>query len=263
MKSLQDKSIIITGAAMGLGYATAEEFAEYGAKLALVDYNSVALAKATKTLSEKYPNTLFIEICIDVSKEEDVKKMVNKTIEDFGSIDGLYNNAGIEGKQAKVEEYDLEFFKKIIDINLMGVYYCMKHIIPVMKKQGYGRIVNASSVAGIRGIQNQVAYVASKHAVAGITKTAAMENAEYGITVNAIAPGAILTPMVEEAFKQMSPEDPQAAIDAFAARNPTRRIGKPEEVAKVVAFLLSPESSYLNGQIIAIDGGESSIYGNS
>ncbi len=160
-------------------------------------------------------------------------------------------------------EYDLAVFKKVIDINLMGVYYGMRYVIPVMQKQQYGKIVNVASVGGIRGVQNQTAYVASKHAVSGMTKNAALEYGQDGILTNAIAPGAILTPMVEEAFKQVNPDDPKAAETEYAKRNPTRRLGLPKEVATVVSFLLSEENGYVSGQTIAIDGGESNIYGNS
>jgi NAD(P)-dependent dehydrogenase (short-subunit alcohol dehydrogenase family) len=198
----------------------------------------------------------------DASKEEDVKKYVDTAMKTFGRIDGLYNNAGIEGKQAPMTKYDIDVFKKVIDINLLGVYYGMRYVLPVMQKQKYGRIVNVASVGGLRGVQNQVAYVASKHAVSGMTKNAALEYGRDGITTNAIAPGAILTPMVAEAFKQVNPSDPKKAELDYAQRNPTKRLGLPQEVAKVVAFLLSEDASYVSGQTIAIDGGESNSYGN-
>jgi NAD(P)-dependent dehydrogenase (short-subunit alcohol dehydrogenase family) len=152
-------------------------------------------------------------------------------------------------------------FKKVIDINLMGVFYGMRHIIPIMQQQQYGRIVNVASVGGIRGVLNQTPYVASKHAVSGMTKNAALEFGRYGIITNAIAPGAILTPMVAEAFRQVNPDDPKAAETDYAQANPTKRLGLPEEVGKVVVFLLSEDVSYVNGQTIAIDGGESNSYG--
>ncbi|HRQ51957.1 MAG TPA: SDR family oxidoreductase, partial [Agriterribacter sp.] len=186
-----------------------------------------------------------------------------EAVKAFGSIDGLYNNAGIEGKQASITEYDINVFKKVIDINLMGVYYGLRYVIPVMQKQKYGRIVNVASVGGIRGVLNQMPYVASKHAVSGMTKNAALEYGRDGILTNAIAPGAILTPMVAEAFKQVNPADPKTAEAEYAQRNPTKRLGQPQEVAKLVAFLLSEDNGYVSGQTIAIDGGESNIYGNS
>ncbi|MDN3707582.1 SDR family oxidoreductase [Myroides ceti] len=262
MGRLENKVIVITGAGMGLGLATAVEAAKQGARLSLVDYNAEALAKAVKTIKESTPDTAVITLVADVSDETKVKEYVNKTLEAYGTIDGFYNNAGIEGKQASIETYDLEIFKKVIDINLMGVYYGLRYVIPVMKKNNYGRIVNVASVGGIRGVMNQTPYVASKHAVSGMTKNAALEYSRYGITTNAIAPGAILTPMVAEAFKQVNPADPKAAETEYAQANPSKRLGQPEEVAKVVVFLLSEDASYVSGQTIAIDGGESNSYGN-
>lgn len=262
MSNLNERVIIITGAGMGLGLATAIEAAAQGAKLVLVDYNEKALNEAKQAIAGKYPNTAVITVVADVSKEEDVKNYVQETITRFGQIDGFYNNAGIEGRQAPLVEYDLDVFKKVVDINLMGVYYGLRYIIPHMQKKQYGRIVNVASVGGIRGVMNQTAYVATKHAVSGITKNTALEYGRDGIVSNAIAPGAILTPMVAEAFRQINPNDPKAAETEYAKANPTKRLGLPEEVAKVVCFLLSEGSSYVNGQTIAIDGGQSNSYGN-
>ena len=262
MSNLENKVIIITGGAMGLGLAAAKELASRGAKLALVDYNEKSLTEAKNEISKQFPSAKIIVVMADVSNEDAVKNYVNETVKAFGRIDGLYNNAGIEGKQAGMTEYDVAIFKKVIDINLMGVYYGMRYVIPVMKNQKYGRIVNVASVGGIRGVLNQIPYVASKHAVSGMTKNAALEYGRDGINTNAIAPGAILTPMVAEAFKQVNPDNPKAAETEYAQRNPAKRLGLPQEVAKVVAFLLSEDASYVNGQTIAIDGGESNIYGN-
>ncbi|HEY1114062.1 MAG TPA: glucose 1-dehydrogenase [Chitinophagaceae bacterium] len=262
MKNLENKVIIITGAAMGLGLAAAKELAAQGATLALVDYNEKSLADAKEEISKQFPEIKIIAVVADVSKEEAVKNYVEETVKAFGRIDGLYNNAGIEGRQAGMTEYDLAVFKKVIDINLMGVYYAMRYVIPVMQQQKYGRIVNVASVGGIRGVLNQTPYVATKHAVSGMTKNAALEYGRDGIITNAIAPGAILTPMVAEAFRQINPADPKAAETEYAKANPTKRLGLPEEVARVVAFLLSDDCSYINGQTIAIDGGQSTSYGN-
>lgn len=260
---MNNKAIIITGAAMGLGLATAKELAAKGARLVLVDYNEQSLAEAKAAISKEFPEAEIHTVTADVSDEQAVKNYVNEAVRVFGRIDGLYNNAGIEGKQAGIAEYDVAVFKKVIDINLMGVYYGLRYVLPVMQKQQYGRVVNAASVGGLRGVLNQMPYVASKHAVTGMTKNAALEYGRYGILTNAIAPGAILTPMVAEAFKQVNPADPKAAETEYAQRNPTKRLGLPEEVAKLVAFLLSEDNGYISGQTIAIDGGESNIYGNS
>ncbi len=260
---MKDTTHIITGAAMGLGLAAARELAARGANLTLVDYNANGLESARAELEREAPGVRMITLVVDVANESAVKHYVEETVRVFGRIDGLYNNAGIEGRQTPLTEYDVGIFKKVIDINLMGVYYGLRHVLPVMRDQGYGRVVNVASVGGIRGVLNQMPYVASKHAVAGMTKNAALEFGRYGILTNAIAPGAILTPMVAEAFKQVNPQDPKAAEEEYAQRNPTRRLGLPAEVAKVVAFLLSRENGYVSGQIIAIDGGESNMYGNA
>jgi len=261
METLKNRVILITGAAMGLGYAAAVEAAKEGAKLSLIDYNGELLEKAKKEIEALHPEVEILLTIADVSDEKAVKNYVDETVATYGRIDGFYNNAGIEGKQAPLTEYDLEVFKKVVDINLMGVYYGLKYIIPVMQKQEYGRIVNVASVGGIRGVKNQTAYVATKHAVSGITKNTALEYGSFGILTNAIAPGAILTPMVAEAFKQVNPENPKAAEAEYAQANPTKRLGLPEEVGKLVVFLMSENCSYVNGQIIAIDGGQSNAYG--
>ncbi|WP_053972606.1 glucose 1-dehydrogenase [Mangrovimonas sp. ST2L15] len=262
MKTFKNKSIIITGAAMGLGYATAKFLAEKGADLTLVDFNKETLEETAKELKDTF-SIRVVSVVADVSKEESVKEYVAKAKEAFGKIDGFYNNAGIEGRQADMVDYDLDVFKKVIDINLMGVYYGLRYVLPELVANGGGRIVNVASVGGIRGVLNQTPYVASKHAVAGMTKNAALEYGKHQIFTNAIAPGAILTPMVAEAFKQVNPDDPKAAEADYAQRNPTRRLGKPEEVASLVAYLLSDDCNYVNGQVIAIDGGESNMYGNA
>lgn len=259
---MKNKVIIITGAAMGLGYAAAKELASKGANLVLVDYNEEGLTNAKAEISKEFPEVKIIPVVADVSDEQAVKNYVDEAVKTFGRIDGFYNNAGIEGKQASITEYDVNVFKKVIDINLMGVYYGLRYVIPVMQKQKFGRIVNVASVGGIRGVLNQVPYVASKHAVSGMTKNAALEYGKDGILTNAIAPGAILTPMVAEAFKQVNPSDPKAAETEYAQRNPTKRLGQPHEVAKLVVFLLSEDNGYVSGQTIAIDGGESNSYGN-
>ena len=260
---MKNKTIIITGAGMGLGLAAAKELASKGANLVLVDYNEKSLTEAKAEITKEFPQVKIVHVVADVSKEQAVKNYVDEAVKAFGRIDGLYNNAGIEGKQASMTEYDVDIFKKVIDINLMGVYYGMRYVIPVMQKQQFGRIVNVASVGGIRGVLNQSPYVASKHAVSGMTKNAALEYGKDGILTNAIAPGAILTPMVAEAFKQVNPADPKAAETEYAQRNPTKRLGQPHEVAKLVAYLLSEDNGYVSGQTIAVDGGESNIYGNS
>jgi len=261
MKNFKNKTIIITGGASGLGLAAAKELASKGANLSLVDYDEEGLKKAKEELKNEFSDIKVLTILADVSDEEAVKNYVKTTLKEFGSIDGFHNNAGIEGDQSPMDEYDVDMFKKVVDINLMGVFYGLKYVLPEMKENG-GKIVNMSSVGGLRGVINITPYVATKHGVAGMTKSAAMEFAKYNILTNALSPGAILTNMVAESMKKVNPENPKKAEEEFAKRNPTGRLGRPEEVAKVVAFLLSDDNSYINGQVIAIDGGESNIYGN-
>lgn len=260
---MKDQVMIITGAGMGLGLAAAHELASKGANLVLVDYNESGLANAKEEINKAFPTVKVVTVVADVSNEEAVKNYVEVAVKEFGKIDGFYNNAGIEGKQADVANYDVDVFKRVIDINLMGVYYGMRYVIPVMQKQQRGRIVNVASIGGIRAVLNQTPYIASKHAVSGMTKSAALEYGKDGILTNAIGPGVTLTPMVAESFKQTNPENPKAAETEYAQRNPMRRLGKPAEVAKLVAFLLSEDNGYINGQTVIIDGGESNIYGNS
>lgn len=260
-KRFEGKVVVITGGAMGLGKATAVEIAREGGKLVLVDMNAEALEATKGELEAEFPGVEVLNVVANVADEAQVKGYVDAAVAKFGRIDGFYNNAGIEGRQAAMAEYDMDVFKRVIDVNLMGVYYGLRYVIPVMVAQGGGHIVNTASVGGLRGVINQAPYVASKHAVSGMTKQAAIEYATKGINVNAIAPGAIFTEMVAGAFKQIDPENPEAAAAAFASGNPTKRLGQPSEVGKVVAFLLSDDASYVNAQTLAIDGGQTSLYG--
>ncbi|MFS0725342.1 SDR family oxidoreductase [Paenibacillus sp. 1P07SE] len=256
----KDKVVVITGGGSGLGRAAALQLAQEDATLALVDIKMEGLEETKKLVAEKSPAGEVLLITADVSDEVAVQRYVGDTMERFGRIDGFFNNAGIEGKQALTEDYDSSVFDKVIAINLKGVFYGLKHVLAVMKQQGSGYIVNTSSVGGIRAVMNQIAYGASKHAVAGMTKDAAIEYAEYGISVNAIAPGAILTDMVIGSFKQINPDDWKSAAQEFVKDNPAKRLGNPEEIGHLVAYLLSGESPFLNGAIIPIDGAQSAKY---
>ncbi|GBF74881.1 SDR family oxidoreductase [Paenibacillus sp. 598K] len=256
----KDKIIVITGAGSGLGQAAALRLTGEGAHLSLVDIKMEGLEATKQQLAEAGGAGEMLLLTADVSDENAVQRYVSETMERFGRIDGFFNNAGIEGKQALTEDYDSQVFDKVIDINLKGVFYGLKHVLPVMKQQGSGSIVNTSSVGGIRAVMNQIAYGASKHAVAGMTKDAAIEYAEHGVIVNAIAPGAILTEMVIGSFKQINPQDWQSAAKEFVKDNPAKRLGKPEEVASLVAYLLSGEAPFLTGAIIPIDGAQSAKY---
>lgn len=177
-----------------------------------------------------------------------------------GSVDGFFNNAGIEGKQNLTEEFGNDEFDKVVGINLNGVFYGMAEVLKVMRTQGSGAIVNTASVGGIRGVGNQSGYAASKHGVVGLTRNSAIEYGQHGIQINAIAPGAIMTPMVEGSLRQMGGDNWEEVGKEFVQPNPKKRFGKPEEVAALVAFLLSGESGFINGAVITIDGGQSYKY---
>ncbi|MED5374377.1 MAG: SDR family oxidoreductase [Myxococcota bacterium] len=260
MAQFSDKVILITGAASGLGRATSVYLAKQGATLGLVDISEKGLQETEAQIKAAAPEATYKTFLADVSKEDQVKAYVDGTVEAFGRIDGFFNNAGIEGKQNLTENYGSDEFAKVLAINLQGVFYGQKHVLAVMAKQGSGSIVNTASVGGIRGVGNQSGYAAAKHGVVGLTRNSAIEYAETGIRVNAIAPGVIWTPMVENSFKQINPEHPEVAAKEFLSINPTKRAGQPEEVAAVVAFFLSDGSAFVNGTVLPIDGGQSARY---
>lgn len=259
-KRFQDKTIIITGAASGLGEATAIRLATEGANLFLVDLNAKALDAIAEDLRTFDGVGRVVTTTADVSKEEDVKHYFAEAVEEFGAIHGFFNNAGIEGKQNLTENFGSEEFDRVIGVNLNGVFYGMSVVLKIMREQGFGSIVNTASVGGQRGVGHQAGYSASKHGVIGLTRNAAVEYGEFGLSINAIAPGAIMTAMVVNSLKQMDPENWEEAGRKFVSTNPMKRFGKPEEVAATVAFLLSDEAPFINGSVISIDGGQSYRY---
>jgi len=199
-------------------------------------------------------------VVADVSDLEQVRGYVRKTLDAYGRIDAFFNNAGIEGKQNPTEDFGKDEFARVIGINLNGVFYGMAEVLKVMREQGHGAILNTASVGGIRGVGNQSGYAASKHGVVGLTRNSAVEYGQYNIQINAIAPGAIMTAMVEGALRQMGGDNWEEVGREFVKPNPMRRFGKPEEVAALVAFLLSGESAFINGTVVTIDGGQSYKY---
>ena len=245
-KIFKDKVALVTGASFGIGRAAALAFAKRGAKVILLDWmEDYETFNAIKDLGGE---VVFYEC--DISKSSEVEAIHTKTIEHFGRLDYAYNNAGIEGVTAKTQDYSDENWDKVIDVNLKGVFLCMKHQIPHMLKNGKGAIVNCASVAGIIGFEGLPAYVASKHGIIGLTKTAALENAKTGIRVNVVCPGVIKTPMVSR-----STADKKEIIEQYENLEPMGRLGNPEEVAEAVIWLCSDQASFITGHSMMVDGG--------
>ncbi|MED4128181.1 SDR family oxidoreductase [Shouchella miscanthi] len=260
MNRFEEKVIIITGGGSGLGRAAAKQMASEGATLVLVDLNMAGLEETKQVIIDENPNATVELVEANVANEEDVQKYVQYTKDTFGKIDGFFNNAGVEGKQNLTEDYGIEEFQKVVDINLNGVFYGMKHVLKIMKEQGFGSIVNTASVGGIRGVGNQSGYAASKHGVVGLTKNSGIEYGQFGVSIKAIAPGAIMTAMVEGSLRQIGGDNWEEAGKEFVKANPMLRFGKPEEVAYLVAFLLSHQADFINATVIPIDGGQSYKY---
>lgn len=242
------KVLIVTGASSGIGKATALAFAKAGGMVSVVDVQEKEGLNTAKMIEKIGGKSIFIKC--DVSKEDDVKKMIAKTVNTFGSLDFAFNNAGIEGQTAKTAESTLENWNRVIDINLRGVWFCMKYELIQMLKQGHGGIINCSSIAGLVGFEGIPAYVASKHGVLGLTKAAALEYAKSNIRVNAICPGVIQTPMIDRFTKGK-----KEFREGLLAGEPVGRMGGPEEIASAVLFLCSEGSSFVTGHPLVVDGG--------
>jgi NAD(P)-dependent dehydrogenase (short-subunit alcohol dehydrogenase family) len=246
---------LITGGGGGIGRATAIGFAERGAKVVVVDLDTASGEASAEVVRQRGGVVRFIRA--DVTKSADVQNYVNATVDAFGSIDCFFNNAGIEGTIAPMQEYDELVFDAVIGVNLKGVFLGMRHVLPVMLKRGSGAIVNTASVAGLFGGPGLAPYVASKHGVLGLTKVASADVARLGIRVNAVCPGPVETRMMRSLEAQRNPTDPQLVHDMAAASTPTGRYATPEEVANVVMYLCSDFAGDVTGTHIVIDGGRS------
>jgi NAD(P)-dependent dehydrogenase (short-subunit alcohol dehydrogenase family) len=240
-----DKVVFITGAASGIGRAAALAFAAEGARVAILDRSADALEEV-KT-SVKNAGAEVMAIACDVSSPEQVQAAVRQIVDRFGRLEVAFNNAGVENKAAPVHEIDLAEWDRILGINLRGTFVCMKHELAQMVKQGGGVVVNTSSGAGIRGVAGGAAYAASKHAIIGLTRSAALDYAKQNIRVNAVLPGNIETPMMD----RFTGGDIQKAIDL----EPVGRLGKPEEIAESVLWMASDLGGFVTGAATVIDGG--------
>jgi NAD(P)-dependent dehydrogenase (short-subunit alcohol dehydrogenase family) len=253
------KVAVITGAGNGIGRQTALSFAARGAKVVAVDKDGAAAERTAGTIKQQGGEARAQPA--DVTKSADVAAYVKAALDAYGRIDCFFNNAGIEGTMAPIAEYDEAVFDQVIGVNVKGVFLGMRHVLPVMLRQKSGAIVNTASVAGLVATPGISAYVASKHAVIGLTKTAAGEVARQGVRVNAVCPGPIDTRMIHSLEAQINPADPASVSARYQAALPIGRYGTPEEVANVVLFLCSDLSGNVTGAQYVVDGGRTAVGG--
>jgi NAD(P)-dependent dehydrogenase (short-subunit alcohol dehydrogenase family) len=247
MFDFKGKTAIVTGAASGIGRASALAYAREGAKVVVSDLNQQDGQETVRLIQEAGGEAFFVKT--DVANPADCSALVRNTVEKYGRLDFACNNAGIGGEANLTADYSVEGWQKVIGVNLSGVFYCMKYEIPEMLKTGGGAIVNMASILGMVSFAGSPAYVAAKHAVVGLTKTAAVEYAAQGVRINCIGPAFIQTPMIA------SLEQDQKTNDMLVSLHPIGRLGKPEEVAELVIWLSSSLASFVTGAYYAVDGG--------
>jgi NAD(P)-dependent dehydrogenase (short-subunit alcohol dehydrogenase family) len=249
-RNMQGKVALVTGGGSGIGRATALAFAQQGVRVIVADITAESGEETVRQIREVGGDALFIKT--DVSDAPQVKTMVDRTVDLFGRLDYAFNNAAITQPAWTLDQQTEEGFDRIMKINVKSVWLCMKYEIPQMLKNG-GAIVNTSSAGGLVGLARLSIYTASKHAVIGLTKAAALEYARQGIRVNAVCPGTVETPMVDEYIRQAG-NDP-TVMDPLREAHPIGRTGRPEEVAGAVLWLCSEEASFVTGTALPVDGG--------
>ena len=249
---LDGKVAVVTGAAGVIGTATIQLLAARGSRIVAVDRREQDLKTAIKDLPD---SAQAVAITADVTREDEVAEYVRAAVDEFGTIDVFDNNAGIEGEIISMTKYPVETFRKVIDVNVVGVFLGLKHVLPVMLKQKSGSIINTASIAGLIGSPDVAVYSASKHAVIGLTKSAALECAGTGVRVNCVCPGLIDSRMLSAIIEGRNPGNAPVPNEKIVERIPARRLGQASEVASVVAFLASDDASYVSGSAYTVDGG--------
>lgn len=252
MSDLTGRSVLITGGAGTIGSTAAASFLQAGAKVALVDLAQDALDATAEKLRE---HGEVLTIAADVSSDEDVARYVATTVEQHGGIDVFFNNAGIEGKVQELPDIDPDDFDAVLAVNVRGVFLGLKHVLPVMYEKGSGSVINTSSVAGLGGTAGVAPYVASKHAVVGLTKTASLEAAPKGVRVNSVHPSPVTGRMMDSLEAGFSPDDPEGSRQGMAAGIPLGHYAEAQDIVDTVLFLAGDRSTFITGAQMRIDGG--------